>query len=188
MREESCRPAERLGERRISSSSPRTPTRSAPPLSASLALLALAVLALLPPGGMTLCLGHDGHVALSVGGEAAAVTAQGDEPAHCPCDQESSTANPPAALSIGSDAHGPIHAPCDDLPVEGPAAKALPRAFDAVGDDAALASLELAGTSSAVAHALDPAPSLVRRAAPVAATLSRHSLAVLPSLSSRRLV
>ena len=185
MRNGRRRRAECLGIRLLASSPPSIELRTARRPATGLVILSLWALALLPPGGMTLCFGHDGHMAVSVGSELA-LAAERAGAAHCPCDADPSTADPGSARAAESDP-APAHAPCDDLPIEGPLAKALPRTIDS-GEGAGVAPLAAGGPFLAVLTPSDLAPSSVRCGVADSSQPSRHSLTVAPALTPRQIV
>jgi len=150
-----------------------------------LALLALAALALLPPRGVTVCLGHDGHVALAVG-SATESSESGEEP-HCPCDVRSSG----ETTALAPESAPPAHEPCDDLPLAGTVATALPRQGDDSGSDSRSATGSGDLLPTLATSILDPASDVAAgtpRTQPALSPTGRHAIAIAPALSSRRIV
>lgn len=147
------------------------------------ALLALAALVLMPPGGLTLCLGHYGHVGFEVAGGSAAAPPRGAEEPHCPCDARS----PAEPSTLAPDSSPPAHEPCDDLPLAGTGATALPRPGDGAGESAEICGQHPCHSESTIdpAHDTSSVAPISRATRPPD---GRHALAIAPALSSRRLV
>jgi hypothetical protein len=78
--------------------------------AAWLSLLVAVFIALVPASGVTVCLGHDGHLGLGVG---VASVGTGDSVTPCPCQHD--TAHSMTAHSAPSQVVDAEHPPCDDL-------------------------------------------------------------------------
>lgn len=75
-----------------------------------LSLVVAVLVALVPAGGMAVCLGHDGHLGFGVGVASAGASDGGTQ---CPCQHDSThSTTVPSTPSAVVDAE---HPPCDDL-------------------------------------------------------------------------
>lgn len=163
-----------------------TSLRFAERAGSSLALVALAALSLLPPGDLTICLGGDGHVALSVGNRVPVGPSDVPVSVHCPCDgrvEPLEVAPLAGELAAHDDAS---HSPCDDVPFEGSGVMGSLRDLESCGPGAARVSRMILESATLVArtdipsHTCDPSRDMCE-----SNRVSDHHRSVAPAQSAR---